>query len=194
LDFIDDVGHGLEIIVDHFHEQVIALNKIGGQARAMVVTGSIQRCIQYFHAIQAYLRERKSPYRAIVAFSGKPEFKGQQVTEAGLNNFPSSQIADKIQEDPYRILVCEQKDDRTEARSRTSWGRPEGIWMSVLVTSSSFLIFTVLLNPVVGFGALVARAQQGSSSGQPAPGPNTSPWSHLGDLGEIREQLRRRLS
>jgi type I restriction enzyme, R subunit len=44
-----------------------------------------------------------------VAFSGKPEFKGQQVTEAGLNNFPSSQIADKIQEDPYRILVCADK-------------------------------------------------------------------------------------
>jgi type I restriction enzyme R subunit len=57
-----------EIMVDHFHEQVIAVNKIGGQARAMVVTGSIQRCIQYFHAIQAYLRERKSPYRAVVAF------------------------------------------------------------------------------------------------------------------------------
>jgi hypothetical protein len=27
-----------EIMVDHFHEQVMALNKIGGQARAMVVT------------------------------------------------------------------------------------------------------------------------------------------------------------
>ena len=27
-----------EIMVDHFHEQVLALNKIGGEARAMVVT------------------------------------------------------------------------------------------------------------------------------------------------------------
>jgi len=57
-----------EIMVDHFHEQVIAKGKIGGQARAMVVTGSIERAIQYFHAFQAYLAERKSPYRAIVAF------------------------------------------------------------------------------------------------------------------------------
>jgi type I restriction enzyme R subunit len=40
-----------EIMVDHFLEQVIGQNKIGGQARAMVVTGSIQRAIQYFHAI-----------------------------------------------------------------------------------------------------------------------------------------------
>ena len=28
-----------EIMVDHFHEQVLGLRKIGGQARAMVVTG-----------------------------------------------------------------------------------------------------------------------------------------------------------
>jgi len=34
-----------EIMVDHFHEQVIALNKIGGQARAMVVTGGIEPAI-----------------------------------------------------------------------------------------------------------------------------------------------------
>jgi type I restriction enzyme R subunit len=95
-----------EIMVDHFHEQVLALNKIGGEARAMVVCSSIQRALQYFHAISAYLLERKSPYRAIVAFSGEPEFEGRQVTEASLNGFPSSTIADKIQEDPYRFLVC----------------------------------------------------------------------------------------
>ena len=41
-----------EIMVDHFHEQVLALNKIGGQARAMVVTSGIERAIQYFHAIR----------------------------------------------------------------------------------------------------------------------------------------------
>src|SRR5260370_27641395 len=39
-----------EIMVDHFQEQVIALNKIGGQARAMVVTSGVERAIQYFHA------------------------------------------------------------------------------------------------------------------------------------------------
>lgn len=53
-----------EIMVDHFHEQVLALNKIGGQARAMVVTSGIERAIQYFQAVSAYLLERKSPYRA----------------------------------------------------------------------------------------------------------------------------------
>ncbi|MBC7080427.1 MAG: type I restriction endonuclease subunit R [Methanothrix sp.] len=98
-----------EIMVDHFHEQVIAKGKIGGQARAMVVTGSIERAIQYFHAFKAYLAERKSPYRAIVAFSGEHEYGGQRVTEASLNGFPSNQIADKIREDPYRFLICADK-------------------------------------------------------------------------------------
>jgi len=98
-----------EIMVDHFHDQVLGLKKIGGQARAMVVTGSVERAIQYFFAITEYLTERKSPYRAIVAFSGTPEFKGQVVSEASLNDFPSREIVDKIQEDPYRILVCADK-------------------------------------------------------------------------------------
>ncbi len=111
--FVEGHEHAIrlkaEIMVDHFHEQVIAKGKIGGQARAMVVTGSIERAIQYFHAFQAYLAERKSPYRAIVAFSGEHEYGGQQVTEASLNGFPSNLIADKIREDPYRFLICADK-------------------------------------------------------------------------------------
>ena len=98
-----------EIMVDHFHDQVIAQNRIGGQARAMVVTSGIERAIQYFHAISAYLVERKSPYRAIVAFSGEHEYKGSKVTEGSLNGFPSNDIADKIQQDPYRFLICADK-------------------------------------------------------------------------------------
>ena len=98
-----------EIMVDHFHEQVLALNKLGGQARAMVVTGGIARAIQYYHVIRKYLLERKSPYQAIVAFSGEHEYGGAQVSEASLNGFPSSLIADEIQQDPYRFLICADK-------------------------------------------------------------------------------------
>ncbi|MBA2356347.1 MAG: type I restriction endonuclease subunit R, partial [Acidobacteria bacterium] len=97
------------IIVDHFHEQVLALNQIGGDARAMVVTSGIERAIQYFHAIGEYLVERKSPHRAIVAFSGEHEYGGAKVTEASLNGFPSNQIAEKIQADPCRFLICADK-------------------------------------------------------------------------------------
>ncbi len=98
-----------EIMVDHFHDQVMALNKIGGKARAMLVCNGVERAIQYFHAIQAYLQERKSPYQAIVAFSGEHEFAGANVSESSLNGFPSGSIAEKIQEDPYRFLICADK-------------------------------------------------------------------------------------
>ncbi len=98
-----------EIMVDHFHEQVIALNKIAGEARAMVVTGGIQLALQYFFAIRTYLEERKSPYKAIVAFSGEHDYGGARVSEASLNGFPSSMIPDKISSDPYRFLVCADK-------------------------------------------------------------------------------------
>ena len=86
-----------EIMVDHFHEQVSAARKIGGHARAMVVTSGIERAIQYFHAFKAYLAERKSPYQVIVAFSGEHEYEGAKVSEALLNGFSSNQIAAKIQ-------------------------------------------------------------------------------------------------
>ncbi len=103
------IGLKAEIMVDHFHEQVLALNKIGGQARAMVVCSGIGRAIQYYHAIRDYLVERKSPYQAIVAFSGEPEYGGARVTESSLNGFPSGDIAQKIQEDPFRFLICADK-------------------------------------------------------------------------------------
>lgn len=98
-----------EIMIDHFHEQVIALNKIGGQARAMVVTSGIERAIQYFHAFNDYLKTRKSPWKAIVAFSGEHEYNGVSVTEQRLNDFPSSQIEENVKQHPYRFLICADK-------------------------------------------------------------------------------------
>lgn len=98
-----------EIMVDHFHNNVISHQKIGGKARAMVITNGIKRAIQYYHAFQAYLIERKSPYKAIVAFSGEHEYDNVKVTEASLNGFPSSRIADEFKEDPYRFLIVADK-------------------------------------------------------------------------------------
>ena len=98
-----------EIMVDHFHDQVMALNKIGGKARAMVVCDGVELANQYFDAFKECLQERKSPYQAIIAFSGEHEFAGVKVTEASLNGLASKDIAAKIQEDPYRFLICADK-------------------------------------------------------------------------------------
>ena len=111
--FVEGDDHAIrlkaEIMVDHFHDQVLAQGKVGGAARAMVVTNGVERAIQYFHAIRGYLTERKSRYQAIVAFSGDHEFGGAKVNEANLNGFPAGKIAERIRTDPYRFLVCADK-------------------------------------------------------------------------------------
>jgi type I restriction enzyme R subunit len=98
-----------EIMIDHFHGQVSGAYKIGGKARAMVVTSGIERAIQYYHAFKGYLKEIKSPYEAIVAFSGEHEFGGVRVTEMSINGFPSNLIPEKIKNDPYRFLIVAEK-------------------------------------------------------------------------------------
>ena len=97
------------VIVNHFHTMVIDKGKMGGEARAMVVTSGILRAIDFYYEINRLLEERKSPYKAIVAFSGTKEYNGKQVTEADINGFPSKDIEDNMEEDPYRILVVADK-------------------------------------------------------------------------------------
>lgn len=95
------------MMVDHFHEQIIAKGKIGGQARAMVVTSSIPRCIEYYYSINRCLSERHSPYKTIIAFSGECKYNGQEppLTSAGLNGFTDAKIPKTFKADPYRILI-----------------------------------------------------------------------------------------
>ena len=111
--YVESNSHAIrekaEIMVDHFHAQVMGHRKIGGQARVMVITGGIMRAIEYFHAINKYLNEKKLSYKTIVAFSGEHEYGSQKVTEATLNGFSSNKIESRIAEDPYRILIVADK-------------------------------------------------------------------------------------
>ncbi|MCI5892260.1 MAG: type I restriction endonuclease [Clostridiales bacterium] len=101
------ISQKAEMMVEHFHEQVIAKGKIGGQARAMVVTQNIPRCVEYYFAINKCLESRNSPYKAIVAFSGEHKYNGAEpaLTSAGLNGFPDASIPKNLKSDPYRILI-----------------------------------------------------------------------------------------
>lgn len=95
------------MMVEHFHEQVIAKGKIGSQARAMVVTESIPRCIEYYYAITKLLAERHSPFKAIIDFSGERKYNSQEpaLTSAAMNGFPDAQIPSTFKKDPYRFLI-----------------------------------------------------------------------------------------
>lgn len=101
----------VNIMVEHFHDSVC--RKINGQARAMVVTASVDRAIDYYYAIKNALEARNSPYKAVIAFSGEREYgtghEKRKVTESSINGFPSNDIEDRFAEDPYRILVVAEK-------------------------------------------------------------------------------------
>ena len=94
------------IIVEHFCTKVF--KKIGGKARAMVVTSSIERAIDFYKHISRLLEEQGGKFKAIVAFTDK-EINGHVVTESSLNGFPSAAIEDKIEEEPYRLLIVADK-------------------------------------------------------------------------------------
>ena len=103
----DVIDKKAAMMVDHFHEQIIAKKKLNGKSRAMVVTASIPRCIETYCAINKCLADRHSPYKAIIAFSGECKYNEQEpaLTSAGLNGFPDAKIPKEFKKDPYRLLV-----------------------------------------------------------------------------------------
>ncbi|WP_329886777.1 type I restriction endonuclease subunit R [Pseudoramibacter faecis] len=103
----DVIAKKAAMIVEHFHEQIIAKKKLNGKSRAMVVTASIPRCIEYYYAINKCLSERHSPYKTIIAFSGEHKYNGNEpaLTSAAMNGFPDAKIPKEFKKDPYRILI-----------------------------------------------------------------------------------------
>ena len=100
-----------KIMIDHFHKNVKHLIK--NQAKAMVVCRSIDSAIKYKDAFDKYLREINSPFKAIIAFSGKKKHyrTGEEVSEAKLNNFSDAEndIPRQFQKELYRFLIVANK-------------------------------------------------------------------------------------
>lgn len=93
------------LIVEHFMENVIRKKRMGGFAKAMLVTSSRANAVKYKKAFDEYLHKINSPYKAIVAFSG--EINGQ--TEANLNGFSSNSIPSEFEKNEYRFLLVANK-------------------------------------------------------------------------------------
>ncbi|MEO1260022.1 MAG: hypothetical protein AAFZ15_14610 [Bacteroidota bacterium] len=100
-----------KIMIDHFTKNV--WKRIEKKARAMVVCRSIDSAIKYKDAFDRYLQEMNSPFKAIVAFSGKKKHykTGQEVTEVKMNNFSDAEndIPKQFKKDPYRFLIVANK-------------------------------------------------------------------------------------
>jgi type I restriction enzyme, R subunit len=103
------IAEKAKIMIDHFHREVKYL--INGEAKAMIVTKSILSAIKYKQAVDEYLKEIKSPFKAIVAFSGKKMYKGIEYDEASMNNFESfkNDIPKNFKKKEYRFLIVANK-------------------------------------------------------------------------------------
>jgi type I restriction enzyme R subunit len=93
------------LIIEHFMENILRKKRMGGLAKAMLVTSSRANAAKYKKAFDDYLAKINSPYKAIVAFSG--EIEGQ--TEANLNGFSSANIPNEFEKNEYRFLIVANK-------------------------------------------------------------------------------------
>lgn len=93
------------LMIQHFMDSVIRNKKVGGMAKAMLVTSSRANAVKYKNAFDDYLVKINNPFKAIVAFSGEIEGK----TEAQLNGFSSASIPSEFEKNDFRFLIVASK-------------------------------------------------------------------------------------
>jgi type I restriction enzyme R subunit len=103
------IGEKAKIMIDHFHLEVKQL--INGEAKAMIVTKGIVAAIKYRMAFDKYLKAIKSPFKAIVAFSGKKTYKGIEYDEVVMNKFDANKndIPKNFKKNEYKFLIVANK-------------------------------------------------------------------------------------
>jgi type I restriction enzyme R subunit len=97
-----------EVIVEHFRMHTMA--RIGGAAKAMVVTSSRLHAVRYKLAIDRYLRQKGyTEIATLVAFSGRVVADDGEFTEPGMNKFLESQTAERFATGEYQVLIVAEK-------------------------------------------------------------------------------------
>lgn len=97
-----------EIIIEHFRTNVA--HKIGGKAKAMLVTGSRLHAVRYYFAFRDYIEKMNyHDLGVLVAFSGSIEDKGTSYTEEDLNKIPESELPEKFATGEYQLLLVAEK-------------------------------------------------------------------------------------
>jgi type I restriction enzyme R subunit len=107
-----NISQKVEVIVEHFRAHT--RHKIGGRAKAMVVTGSRLHAVRYKLAFDQYIAEKGyKDIKTLVAFSGTvtdPEFPEKQYTEVGMNNgIKETELPEKFASEHYQILLVAEK-------------------------------------------------------------------------------------
>lgn len=107
-----NVAQKTEVIVEHF--RTFVLPKIGGRAKAMVVTSSRLHAVRYKQAFDKYILEKGyNDIKTLVAFSGTvidPDVTDVDYTEVGMNKgIREKELPEKFDSDEYQILLVAEK-------------------------------------------------------------------------------------
>jgi type I restriction enzyme, R subunit len=106
-----NIGQKTEIMVEHF--QASTRHKIGGRAKAMVVTGSRLEAVRYKEGFDKYIREKGYSIKTLVAFSGTvldDKLPGVTFSEEGMNGgIREKELPERFDTDDYRVLLVAEK-------------------------------------------------------------------------------------
>jgi len=107
------INQAVEVIVEKFRE--ITLNKIGGKAKAMVVSASRAHAVRYYLAMKDYCKKKGyTDVKPLVAFSGAVKYQGKEYTEPQLNSTDQYKISEAalplyFASDMFNILIVAEK-------------------------------------------------------------------------------------
>jgi type I restriction enzyme R subunit len=99
-----------EVMVEHFRQ--VTMQKIGGKAKAMVVTSSRKHALRYYLEFKDYIKGKGySDIKPLVAFSGSvvDDYFPEGTSEASLNGFGEKELPAKFDTDEYQVLLVADK-------------------------------------------------------------------------------------
>lgn len=103
-----NISQKTEIIIEHYRQ--VTRHKIGGRAKAMVVTSSRLHAVRYKQAFDSYIKAKGyTDLNTLVAFSGTVEDGGLSVTEPELNGFGEKELPEKFHSNEYQVLIVAEK-------------------------------------------------------------------------------------
>jgi type I restriction enzyme R subunit len=106
-----NIAQKTEIVVEHFN--AVTRHKIGGRAKAMLVTGSRLEAVRYKQSFDRYIQEKGYPIKSLVAFSGTVQddkLEDVKYTEEGMNlGIREKELPEKFASQEYQILLVAEK-------------------------------------------------------------------------------------
>lgn len=102
------IAQKTEIIMEHYRNFV--QRKIGGRAKAMVVTASRLHAVRYKMAFDKYINDMGyDDLKTVVAFSGTVKDNEINYTEPDMNGFSEKELPEKFNSDEYKVLLVAEK-------------------------------------------------------------------------------------